>query len=279
MTYFKYFPTIDYKFGENMDTSPFQNISLYSTILDQIEDESSAYRLVQIRDGERPDVLSQRLYDTVDFHWTFYLLNGKLRDQGWPLSQQDLLTKIAEDIPGDCIVFFGESTNATNGNVQHCTVGEFPIGSNIFGSVSGASGVVYAKNPLLGQIFIRRTNSIAFQANESVVDTLSVSPTYRIDPDASIIHSPAYNAIRSVEDGTGKNIDVDYSADFRSVSDAGVFDDPDNRNIYATDNPYSTTTFYEHYVNENDDLSRIKVLVPAVANQVNKLLRESLNNG
>ena len=274
MTYFRYFETINYRFGDNNTTDPFQNISLYSTILDQIKDESTAYRLVQIRDGERPDVLSQRLYGTPDFHWSFYLLNQKIRDQGWPLSQQDLFAKMEKDIPGECIVSFGSTIN-DNGNKQHNTVGCFPIGTNVIGTSSGATGTVYAKNPLLGQVFINKTNNISFIVGENIQSVASPLNSVEI----GIVHDPAYFAIRSVEDGNGNNIDVDYSVDFRTINDGGVFDDPTNRNIYSETNPYSKVTFYEYYVSENDNLSRIKTLIPSVATQVNKLLRESLNNG
>jgi hypothetical protein len=191
---------------------------------------------------------------------------------------------MSKDIPGECVVAFGETTNASNGNIQHITVGQFPIGTNIFGSISGAGGVVYAKNPLLGQIFIRKTNAIPFQPNETVVDTLTASPTYMLS--ISKVHNPAYFAYNYVEDANGNNIDVDYSDNFEGRPPegdtdlpGGVFDDPDNPDIYANTSPYNTVTFFEHYTKVNDDLSKIKVLVPNVANKISNLFRESLKNG
>lgn len=282
MSYFKYFPTVDYKFGDNITTDPMLNMSAFADILSEIEDDASFYRLVQIQDGERPDQLSERLYGTSTLHWTFFMLNEKLRETGWPLSQQELISKMEEDIPGECLVIFGTATNAENGNEQHSIVGQFPIGSNIFGSISGAAGVVVAKNPLLGQIFVRKTNLIPFRANETAVDTLSVSPTYSVP--VAIVHDPAYMAIHHVENGEGDNIDVDYSVDFRgqpSEGDTdlpgGVFDDPANPDIYADGSPYSIVSFFEHYTDVNDEQARIKVLVPNVAFQVTKLLKDSLN--
>jgi hypothetical protein len=75
------------------------------------------------------------------------------------------------------------------------------------------------------------------------------------------------------------NIDVDYSENFETTEAGGVFDDPSNRDIYDANTPYVKTTFYEHYLDLNDDLSKIKVLVPSVAAQINTLFRNSLNNG
>ena len=276
MSYFKNFSLIPYKFGTNVTTTEYTNISQYSTILDQIEDNSSAYRLVQIRDGERPDQLSQRLYDTVDLHWTFFLLNPGLKDHGWPLSQQDLLVQMDKVFPGVCIVTFGSRVSGTSGNTCHELVGRFNVGDTVVGQTSGATGVVYAKNVLMGQMFVKDIVG-TFQTNE----VLS-SNDYTVD--AGIIHDPAYLAISHVEDGNGDTVDVDYSVDFRGRTDegdddipGGVFGDPTSPDIYSHLSPYTNITFFEEYVNLNDELRRIKVLTPNVARQVTKLLRESLN--
>lgn len=276
MSYFKNFSLIPYKFGTNADTTEYTNISQYSTILDQIEDNSSAYQLIQLRDGERPDQLSQRLYDTVDLHWTFFLLNPGLKDHGWPLSQQDLLVQLDKDFPGVCMVVFGSKVSGTTGNEMHILVGSFDVGDTVVGQDSGATGVVYAKNVLMGQIFVK-----------DIVGTFDVNETIRSgdhDVTVSIIHDPAYLGFSHVVDGNGDNVDVDYSVDFRgrgSEGDedvqGGVFDDPTNPDVYTHLSPYTMISFYEEYVDLNDELRRVKVLTPGIARQVTKLLRESLD--
>jgi hypothetical protein len=276
MTYFRNFASVDYKFGNNTTTTPYTNISQYSTILDQIEDNSSAYRLVQVQDGERPDQLSQRLYDTTDHYWSFFLLNPGIKEHGWPCSESELLNKVQNDVPGVCMVFFGNDTNPTTGYTQQITVGKFPVGGTVTGQTSGATGTIYGKNSLLGQVFVKDITG-TFQANE-VIDSGDFNVTVSIVQDA-------YLAIHHVEDGNGNNIDVDYSTDFRGrpAEDpevlGGVFDDAAYPDIYAVTSPYTTVTYLESYIQTNDKVRKLKVLKPGIAAQVQKMLRESLRNG
>lgn len=93
MSFFNNFPIVDYKFGNEVDTALFQNLTVYVDLIDQVIDNSSLYTTYTIQDGERPDSLSFKLYGTVDHYWTFYLLNNKLRIQGWPLTYQDQHTQ------------------------------------------------------------------------------------------------------------------------------------------------------------------------------------------
>lgn len=277
MTYFRNFSFVDYKFGNNTTTTPYTNVSQYSTLLDQIEDSSAAYRLIQVQDGERPDQLSQRLYGTTDHYWSFFLLNPVLKEHGWPLSENDLLSKVQNDVPGVCMVFFGNDTNPTSGYTQQITIGKFPVGSTVEGQTSGATGTVYAKNALLGQVFVKDITG-TFQANE-VIESGDHTVT------VSIVHDPAYLAIHHVQDGNGTNVDVDYSTDFRGrpAEDpeelGGVFDDPTYPDVYADLSPYTTITYLEDYLITNDSVRKLKVLKPGIAAQVQKMLRDSLRNG
>lgn len=91
-TFFQNFPLIDYRFGDEINPALFQNISVYIDLIDQIVDDGSFYEKYTIQDGERPDTLSYKLYGTTDYYWTFFLLNEHIRQQGWPLTVQDLYT-------------------------------------------------------------------------------------------------------------------------------------------------------------------------------------------
>ena len=53
--YFKNFPQIDYKFGENIEASKFQDLMAYIDIVDQVKDDISTYTWYNIQDGTRPD--------------------------------------------------------------------------------------------------------------------------------------------------------------------------------------------------------------------------------
>lgn len=303
MSYFKNFPEIEYRFcgcTSSNNLVRFQNIAAYSDVLDQVAEDSSLYRFYQIQNGERPDVVSQRLYGTTEYYWTFYLLNSDLRTQGWPFSQERLVEKMGEDLPGECLVFLPQDEvylGPDNDFKQHPLIDNFPIGSNAFGQISGAAGVVYGRNVNLGQLFVRKTNNIPFQRNEVVVDTLGQAPSSQLT--VRIVHNPAYDAVHHFEDGDGDHVDVDYALEFRgrgselnpeNVSGlpdgagpgpdgnyiGGVVGSPEQPDPYSTSNPYSTITFREFYQAENDRLSRIRVLKPGAIQQFVKLHGDSL---
>lgn len=100
MTYFKNFPIISYKFGnETTQQTLFQNLTVYVDVLDQVVDNISAYTEYTIIDGERPDTISYKLYGTSDYYWTFFLLNKKLRQQGWPLTMQQQYDAVKQYYP------------------------------------------------------------------------------------------------------------------------------------------------------------------------------------
>ena len=73
--YFRRFPMIYYNFGDNEANTIFPNITAYVDIIDQVKQEVSFYDKYTILDGDRPDTVSQILYDTPDFHWTFFAMN------------------------------------------------------------------------------------------------------------------------------------------------------------------------------------------------------------
>jgi len=89
MSYFKNFSLVEYRFGnEDESTRVFiEDLSIYVDLLDQIDDLVSFYDYYYIKDGERPDTLSEKIYGTTDNYWTFFLMNPILRETGWPLDQ------------------------------------------------------------------------------------------------------------------------------------------------------------------------------------------------
>lgn len=104
MSYFRNFPLTTYQFGNKSDPALFHNITAYIDIIDRLNDNIQVYSEYTIQNGERPDVLSQRLYNTPDYYWMFYLLNEKIRIQGWPLTQKELYSKVKEYYPNKVLI-------------------------------------------------------------------------------------------------------------------------------------------------------------------------------
>ena len=97
--YFKNFPVVDYTFGEEETTVQFQHIGTAVDILEQTRPFNVYYENYVIQNGMRPEQLSYMLYGSVDYYWTFYLLNDHLRTQGWPIREADVYTKAQQYYP------------------------------------------------------------------------------------------------------------------------------------------------------------------------------------
>ena len=155
--FFINFPSIDYKFGNESTADKFQNIAIYADIIDQIKDENSVYTDINLIENERPDQTSFRLYGTANYHWTFYLLNDKIREQGWPITRANVLEKAKKDYPNTVI-----TTRSSLGDVK----GFFKTSDVITGRSSGATATIIHRYLDLGQLVITNINNGPFQASE-----------------------------------------------------------------------------------------------------------------
>ena len=305
MAYFNQFPSVNYRFEDtdgNQTELEYTNLIAFSAVIDDIIEDQTTYSYHTIHDGERPDILSYRLYGTVDYYWTFYIMNPHLKYCGWPLSSRDLQTKMDEDLPGQCLVFLPQqevSYGSETGWTQHEMIENFPIGSTVYqtqGSGDVAIGTVYARNVNLGQIFVRNDNDVIFANNTIIVNSLS-APTEILIP--RIIFDPAHLATHHFEDGDGDHVDVDFSLDFRGRASelsaenvsglpegagpgpdgnylGGVVGDPVNPDPYSGTSPYTNVTYKEFYQNTNDAASRIKILKPNIVGRFVALHKQSL---
>lgn len=90
--YFKKFPKVLYLFGDEITPVAFQNLSKSSNYIKNISDEISTYIEYEIKDFERPDSLSQQLYGTSEYDWTFFMMNDPIMEQGWPFGSSRFIS-------------------------------------------------------------------------------------------------------------------------------------------------------------------------------------------
>lgn len=262
-TFFKDFPLVNYRFGNETDTALFQNITTYISILDALRDDVSFYNDYFIGEGERPDIVSQRLYGHVGFYWTFYYLNNHIRESGWPLSIQELYKRVKVDYPNEVI------TTADNIAVEDggLNTTAFAVGSSVGGTWSGATGKIIKKNLDMGQLVIRKTTpNQEFKDNNSAGVTSSLFERIKGDNDQyarSVVAVEQYNAIHHYEDADG------VWQFLTPNTDGGV--------SLTTGADWLPVTYWDRYEAKNNALRQIKILTPNVAAQVqaefNKLLR------
>ena len=79
MDYFKYFPRVEYVFGNEAEdigtgivvTELIQDMSLYVDIIDEIKRSKAFYLKYYIQENERPDNVSMNLYGSPSYDCTF----------------------------------------------------------------------------------------------------------------------------------------------------------------------------------------------------------------
>lgn len=191
--FFKFFPLTDYRFGDNETLDQFENISIYANIVDQVINNVSAYTEYYVLPEDRPDVVSERLYGTPNYHWTFYLTNDDVRETGWPLSPQQLFNHALELYPTRVITTRTKLTD------------KFKVGQTITGSTSAATATIGKRNLDLGQLFLENVDG-TFVAGENVTSVNSDGDTETIVVTSFEFQ---YNAAHHYENSDKEYVDID----------------------------------------------------------------------
>lgn len=235
--FFKEFPGVPYQFGNETSLTFVQDLSAYVDIIDDIKDNIDFYNYYDIID-ERPDQLSFKLYGDVSYYWTFYLLNDKIRRQGWPIKQVELDGWIKKR--------YFRTVVTTRDSLDNV----FPIGSSIDGNLSCEICRIDNRVEDLGQLFLRRGGKI-FIPGELVTDDNGNTVT---------VHSftDEYNAVKHYINGDGERVDIN------PLEGPGALLTP--------------VTYYDFLVEENDKLRNIKVLKPEAVNSVVSAYQEALRS-
>lgn len=239
MTYFTSYPNVLYRFGNEADTNLFQDISAYVEIIDEIKDNLDFYTLYTILEGERPDQLSQKIYGTPDYYWTFFLMNDMIKEQGWPLNTADLDAILLDDLPYVTLTTTSDITT------------RFNVGQTITGLSSGATGIIISRRLDFGQLIVDTTGTfLSGEVITSVVNTTTQTVTL------SVGNVKQYNSIHHWEDEDGVWVDVDPAVGTSAI--------------------YTPVTYYDKYVADNNTLREIKIIKPQAINAVYRSFNEAL---
>ena len=247
MEYFKNFPRVDYKYGDEFQkvgggATVFEithDLGAYVDILDAVRRNSSYYSKYTILDNDRPDIVSQKIYGSPAYHWTFFIMNDTLRQYGWPLTSIELEKKVKRDFPHKYIETRSDLTGA------------YLPGERAVGSVSSGSGVILRRNLDTGVIIIDSKDS--FQKGETVTTATYAGNTTSVTAAAA---GEEYNAPRHYTDGDGKHVDIDPA-----VGPGALL---------------TEVTYFDYYVQQNDALKTINVIRPDVINDITSLYFRSL---
>lgn len=237
--YFNKFNRVDYIFGDEYFKAGggdaalelIQDLTSYVEVIDSIKQNASFYSKYTILERDRPDQLSQKIYGTPNYHWTFYILNDDLRASGWPLSNDELERKYKRDFPHQFIETRADLT------------GVFKVGQQVVGTNSGASGECIRRNLDLGVLIIDTKQT--FTQGETVN-----SVSYDGNPGSAVAAATGfeYNAPYYYIDGSKKRVDIDPA-----VGPGALL---------------TPVTYADYYIEQNNDLKVINVIRPDVINEV-----------
>lgn len=253
MAFFKYFPTTQYRIEKDTNINIvdiFRQVRAVSTLLDDV----NAYEFYNVGDGERPDVTSFKLYDTVDYYWTFFLLNDNLREglNAWPKSYSELEDFVNRKYPGYAIQ--GTRNAGATKDDTNVMIEQFTVGETITGETSGATATIGEIIPAVNQIVLTQYSG-----------TFSDGETINGANGGSLIDDSDYNwAITLYADA------VKYYAN----SDDEVVDFTD---LVFTSASMTPVSYKEYETNINDNNSSIRVLRKDYVEDFANTYRELVN--
>ena len=147
---FKYFPVVSYDILNNGLRYTIRDFTRYAGVDSNYLDNLAIYSFYEIPDGARPDVVSNILYGTPEYHWTFFIVNDTLSGNGyaeWPLSSQEFDEYISDEYDDRYALTLSAFTSDYLVN----------IGGTLTFS-NGSSAKLYAYNDQLNQIIIENLN-------------------------------------------------------------------------------------------------------------------------
>jgi len=170
MSFFSQFPKINYDYNRR---GSMQNIvDLFRSARPQgnFIDNPSLYKKYNIQNGDRPDVVSYKLYGTTQYYWTFFVINDFLHDgiAAWPMSQEDLREYLNQHYSGQVIetrptIEFNSDGGVTD--YRDSLSGRFTIGETINASTSSAAGTLVRKDADLSQMVLTNITGGTFKGD------------------------------------------------------------------------------------------------------------------
>jgi len=239
MLYFNEFENLTYKFGDEVDSVIFQNLSTYVDLIDEIKNNITFLNVHTIQEGFRPDQVSIQLYGTPLYYWTFYLINDDIREQGWPLIRSELDEYIKKILP-----------NTTLTTRDDDLANKFKVGQTITGGTSGQSGKIIKRNLDLGQIIVE--GDVSFTTTGELFSSTNSSGT--LETLSSVSSSKEYQSASHYVNGDGEIVDID------PTSAPGAL--------------LTEKTHEDVYFSVNENLRQIKIIKPSqIANVVSSFKR------
>ena len=90
--FFNKFPKLVYDLEANGKLQLVTDLFKHVDVNDKLSTDLATYVYEYVKEGERPDQMSQRLYGRPDYYWTFFIVNDSLKGgiKAWPKNQLEI---------------------------------------------------------------------------------------------------------------------------------------------------------------------------------------------
>lgn len=268
MSFFRQFPKTTYDFLDKGIDTRITDIFRFAQADFQTTDDVATYEYYQIKDGDRPDVVSQLLYDTPDYYWTFFLCNEHLKEgtTKWPLSSLQFEEYMNTEYDGTCLITRPRVERNTDGIVidyPNSLAGRFRVGETVVGG-NGATGIIFAKDPQLSQLIVRNVTGVFPQIGK-------VTQTTGGESDPTVGDSVSTSRAIPWRDAPHHYLKADGTISY----DALYIDEGSNPSD-VTDPSLTPVSYYQYEMEQNDRRSNIRVvrrkMIYSWAQQFRKLI-------
>ena len=176
---------IDIDGSNNLDK--LKNLTAKAKVSNDLINNAGFYQTIEIIDGERPDHLSKRLYNTDTYHWTFLFLNPQLKNiwDDWPMKYSQLVEY--------CENKYQYLAADTDDDLND----KFTLGETVTGSVSNATGTLKEIHVNMGYLVIEKISGTFTITGETINGVSSVDSVT-----CNFIKSQAYAPHHHVDDST-----------------------------------------------------------------------------
>lgn len=265
MSYFKRFPKTEYDYQRNGFIQSVVNIHKSVRPIGAYLDDITNYTYYRINEGERPDIVSQRIYDNSEYYWTFFVVNEFLSDglNAWPMSSQQLNSYFARNFNGKVAVTQPTINYDADGNITGYEDNINGDGPNDFSTFK--AGEVVQNTDINASPYVEPTatgtiSRINVDMNQLVIKPLTGSFTQG-DPIVSQKTGKQVRAYRLYDEVDAPfSYYLDTDGDKRPHPCPEFTGDTSDPNNLISTMPYISNR--AHIIAQNDARSQIRVISP-----------------
>lgn len=261
------------------------------------------YTYAELQEGDRPDILSTRLYGDPDLYWTFFLVNDFDNHNNWYKSSSEFFTFINEKYPGK--YYIAENATDVCNSTSKFLVGEqlakkfsFTADANqtIFTGADDngftlsfdetfsvyRNGVkqVQSENYTVGGLTNGKYTTVTFLPGGDLADQMQAGDVLDVldHRTAFLIQvDPTHKRIATIEDGftageTIAGLKSLHSMEIHSIIEMrdGVahYVNSDGIKKNTDGDGWTAVTFFDHELEHNEEKRKIKVIEPGLVDSV-----------